>query len=56
MFKPTHQLSIIVLAGGFGTRIRESIGDIPKILAPIQDKLFIDFFKLDKTIIEYKKC
>ena len=44
MSKPTHELSIIVLAGGFGTRIRESIGDIPKILAPIKDKLFIDYF------------
>ena len=44
MSKLSDDLSIIVLAGGFGTRIRESIGDIPKILAPIQDKLFIDFF------------
>ena len=38
------ELSIIVLAGGLGTRIRETIGDIPKILAPISNKLFIDYF------------
>ena len=44
MFKKSEQLAIIVLSGGLGTRIRDSIGEIPKILAPINDKLFIDFF------------
>jgi len=34
---------IIVLAGGYGTRINSIIGDTPKILAPINDKPFIDW-------------
>ena len=44
MSKPLNDLSIIILSGGFGTRIRETIGQIPKILAPINNKLFIDYF------------
>ena len=34
---------IIVLAGGYGTRIRSTIGDNPKILAPVNNKPFIDW-------------
>jgi D-glycero-alpha-D-manno-heptose 1-phosphate guanylyltransferase len=33
---------IMILAGGSGSRIRESIPGLPKILAPIGDKAFID--------------
>ena len=39
-----RKLSIIVIAGGYGTRLRKSIGDIPKILAPIGDKNFLFYF------------
>ena len=36
-------LSIIILAGGLGTRIQSSIGNTPKILALINDKPFINY-------------
>lgn len=32
---------VIVLAGGFGTRLRSEIGDIPKPLAPVNDQPFL---------------
>ena len=35
-------IDIIVLAGGQGTRIREALGDTPKLLAPIGDIFFIE--------------
>ena len=38
-----HSLSIIILAGGLGTRIQSSIGNTPKILALINDKPFINY-------------
>ena len=28
-------MRLLVLAGGFGTRLKTSIGDVPKALAPI---------------------
>lgn len=31
----------IILAGGFGTRLRESVPDLPKPMAPIADKPFL---------------
>lgn len=40
---------VIVLAGGLGTRLRGTIGEIPKPLAPINDKPFLHF------IFEYMK-
>lgn len=39
----------IVLAGGLGTRLRSAIGEIPKPLAPINDKPFLHY------IFEYLK-
>ena len=36
-------LSIIVLAGGRGTRIKSILGNTPKILAPIGRKTFLDW-------------
>lgn len=33
----------LILAGGFGVRLREVISDRPKILAPIKGKAFIDY-------------
>lgn len=32
---------VIILAGGFGTRIKDSIGDLPKCLAPVDGRPFI---------------
>ena len=34
-------MHLLILAGGFGTRIRETIGGLPKILAPIYDTTFL---------------
>lgn len=39
-------LSVIILCGGKGTRIRPIIGDIPKILAPINQNSFLEYFIL----------
>src|ERR1700752_2462097 len=33
----------IILAGGFGTRLREVIQDLPKPMAPVNNKPFLDY-------------
>jgi len=33
----------IILAGGFGTRLRDVVADIPKSMAPINGKPFLDY-------------
>ena len=33
----------IILAGGFGTRLREVVKDVPKPLAPVNHKPFLDY-------------
>ena len=35
-------MEIIILAGGFGTRLRSVISEIPKVLAPIKEKPFLE--------------
>ena len=40
-------IKLIVLAGGLGTRIRTSIGDKPKALAPVADRTFIELLVED---------
>jgi NDP-sugar pyrophosphorylase family protein len=35
-------IDVVVLAGGLGTRIRGVLGDIPKVLAPINHRPFLD--------------
>ncbi len=46
---PSGDGGIIILAGGLGTRLRSVISDLPKCMAPINDKPFIgyviDFFQ-----------
>lgn len=37
-----HPLDAIILAGGRGTRLRESVRDLPKPLARIRDRPFLD--------------
>lgn len=34
---------IIVLAGGFGTRLKSVVSDVPKPLAPVNGRTFLDF-------------
>jgi NDP-sugar pyrophosphorylase family protein len=36
-------VDVFVLAGGLGTRIQPVLGDVPKLLAPIAGRRFIDF-------------
>lgn len=36
------KVPVVVLAGGLGTRLRESIGNVPKVLAPVNDKPFLE--------------
>jgi D-glycero-alpha-D-manno-heptose 1-phosphate guanylyltransferase len=38
----TH-LTSVILAGGLGTRLRASIGDLPKPLAPINGRPFLEY-------------
>lgn len=36
-------IDVLVLAGGLGTRIRPVLGDVPKVLAPIAGKPYLDY-------------
>ena len=42
-------MEVIILAGGFGTRLRGVINDIPKPMAPVNQKPFLEIL-LDKLI------
>lgn len=35
-------IDVVILAGGLGTRIRDALGDTPKLLAPIGGTTFLD--------------
>lgn len=41
----------LVLAGGLGTRLREAVPDLPKCLAPVAGRPFIDFI-LDRLVAQ----
>ena len=36
-------IDVVILAGGFGTRLAEMLGEKPKLLAPIGGKPYLDF-------------
>lgn len=36
-------IDVVILAGGLGTRIRDVLGDTPKLLAPVGGRPFLDF-------------
>ncbi|MBV9962551.1 MAG: nucleotidyltransferase family protein [Parafilimonas sp.] len=38
-----QQSSIIILAGGLGTRLRSVVSDLPKCMAPVNGKPFLDY-------------
>lgn len=37
-----HHLNVIILAGGFGTRLRTVVKDVPKPMAPINGRPFLE--------------
>jgi len=37
-----HDIDVVVLAGGLGTRISDTLGDMPKLLAPIDGTPFLE--------------
>lgn len=37
-----EKLDAIILAGGLGTRLRRIISDLPKVLAPVNNRPFLD--------------
>jgi NDP-sugar pyrophosphorylase family protein len=38
-----EQITAVILAGGFGTRIKHLLGDLPKPMAPVNGKPFIEW-------------
>jgi D-glycero-alpha-D-manno-heptose 1-phosphate guanylyltransferase len=38
-----EQISAVVLAGGFGTRIKHLLGDLPKPMAPVNGRPFVEW-------------
>ena len=39
----SEKLNIFILAGGFGTRLKSVVSDVPKPMAPILNKPFLDY-------------
>jgi NDP-sugar pyrophosphorylase family protein len=40
---PPEHISAVILAGGFGTRIKHLLGDLPKPMAPVCGKPFVEW-------------
>lgn len=40
-------MEVIVLAGGFGTRLKEVVSDVPKPMAPVNGKPFLEYLLKD---------
>ena len=38
-----EQITAVILAGGFGTRIKHLLGDLPKPMAPVNGKPFVEW-------------
>jgi len=37
------QINLLVLAGGFGKRLRSAVSDVPKPLAPVNGRPFLSY-------------
>lgn len=37
-----EKVDVIILAGGLGTRLREVVSDVPKVMAPVNSRPFLD--------------
>jgi NDP-sugar pyrophosphorylase family protein len=40
---PPEQITAVILAGGFGTRIKHLLSDLPKPMAPVNGKPFVEW-------------
>lgn len=43
MTRSLAELDVLVLAGGLGTRLSGTLGNTPKVLAPVGDRVFLDY-------------
>ena len=41
-------MNVVILAGGLGTRLRSVVSDVPKCMAPVGGKPFLQYL-LEKT-------
>ena len=39
----SENISAVILAGGFGTRIKHLLGDLPKPMAPVNGRPFLEW-------------
>jgi NDP-sugar pyrophosphorylase family protein len=47
-----ENIDVVILAGGLGTRLRNVVGDRPKVLAPVAGRPFLEY--LLRWLIKYK--
>ena len=38
-----HDITALILAGGFGTRVKDLLGDLPKPMAPVKGRPFVEW-------------
>jgi D-glycero-alpha-D-manno-heptose 1-phosphate guanylyltransferase len=50
-----NKYPVIILAGGFGTRLKHVISDIPKPMAPVNGKPFLHYLFLSLSVQEIKE-
>ena len=48
-------MNLIILCGGKGTRLRSLVSDVPKSLAPVNDKVFLDILLLQYRDLGFKR-
>ena len=48
-------MEVIILAGGFGTRLRSVVNEVPKCMAPIANKPFLWYLLKYLTKFEDRK-